>query len=352
MTQSQWQAPLSGLIITIVTVVGVSLANHLLLPFIGYQSTGLIFLLLVLFLGLFVSFSALILYAGLSALIWNYFFIPPHGTLAIAKTEDLMMNIVYFIAAIITGYLTNKIKGHQRQLALKEAREGLYLTIFDSLSHELKTPITSIIGIAATLNTIKEGSKKLELTAELSDSAERLDRIVTNLLDMSRLASGSIALKKEWQESSEIIQVCLRHLGAKLADHPLKIETEERLPLLLVDFVLFEQALSNILLNAANYSPKGSTISVRSTKQKNWLVITVSDNGPGISAKDLPNIFDKFYRAANSPPGGTGLGLAIAKSALKVSNGKIKARNKKEGGLEVELYWPIDKQPETKGPAQ
>ncbi|MFA6169276.1 MAG: ATP-binding protein [Candidatus Margulisiibacteriota bacterium] len=343
---SPWRLPLSDLIKTVVIVIGIAMANHLLLPFIGYQSTGLIFLLSVLFLGLFVSFPVLILYAGLSALTWNFFFIPPHGTFAIAKTEDLMMNIVYFIAAIITGYLTDKIKGHQRQLALKEAREGLYLTIFDSLSHELRTPITSIIGIVSTLKTAEENK---ELTAELAESAERLDRIVTNLLDMSRLSSGSIALKKEWQESSEMVQVCLRHLEPKLADHQLEVETEENLPLVQADFVLFEQALSNVLLNAANYSPAGSLILVKTTRQNNWLLVTVTDNGPGIAAKELPFVFDKFYRAADSLPGGTGLGLAIAKSALEVSGGKIKARNRQEGGLEVELFWPIDKQPEIKG---
>src|SRR3989339_1591676 len=348
MTQGQWHFPINDLIVTVATVVGIAAANHLLSPFIGYQSTGLVLLSSVLFLGLFVSFPALILYAGLSALIWNFFFIPPHGTLAIAKPEDLMMNIVYFFAAIVTGYLADKIKKHQKQLALKETREGLYLTIFDSLSHELKTPITSIIGIASTLNTVKEENKKNELSAELADSAERLDRIVTNLLDMSRLASGSISLKKEWQESSEIIQVCLRHLGKKLADHRLAVTTEEQLPLLLIDYVLFEQALSNVLLNAVNYSPKGSTISVHAARRENWLVISVSDNGPGITDKDLPNIFDKFYRSADSPPGGTGLGLAISRSALEISGGKIKARNKKEGGIEVALYWPIDKQPEIK----
>lgn len=335
---------------TALMLVLVAALNFTLLPVIGYQAVGFIFLLAVLVLSLFVPFAHIVFFAVSSALIWNFFFIPPHGTFFIEKMEDLMMNAVYIIASIITGYLTSKIRKNERLLALKEAREGFFQTILDSVSHEMKTPVTSIIGIASALNAVKDENERGELTEDLVDSADRLDRIVTNLLDMSRLSSGDLSMKKDWQEVSDVVEVCLQRLREKLARHKIKVDIEEDLPLVRIDLFLFEQALSNVVLNAANYAPAGTEIKIRAAKEPGRVLISVLDNGPGIKKEELSFICNKFYRAEGAPPGGTGLGLAIARGVVEAHGGTIEARNREAGGLEIKLSLPAEKQPELKEP--
>lgn len=331
-----------GLWKTALMIVFITALNFALLPFIGHQAVGFIFLLAVLVLSLFVSFTHLVIFAVFSAAIWDFFFIPPHGTFLIAKTEDLMMNLVYIFAAIVTGYLASQIRRKEKLLATKEAQEGLYHTILDSVSHELKTPATAILGIASALQST-------ELGQDLMDSAERLDHILTNLLDMSRLSSVALRMKKEWQDVGDLIEVCLRELKEKLSKHKVILKIEEGLPLVRMDFILFEQALVNILLNAALYSPEGGEITLSANREGDKLVLKIMDQGPGVEETELPHIFDKFYRAKGASPGGTGLGLAIAKGVVAAHQGKLEAKNREGGGLEIIITLPLEKQPELKG---
>jgi two-component system sensor histidine kinase KdpD len=227
--------------------------------------------------------------------------------------------------------------------------EGLYRTILDSVSHEIKTPVTSIIGLIATLeddNIIQDKSKRKDLINTLSDSADRLNGIVTNLLDMSRLTSGKLSIKKDWQDTHELINLCLHDLKEKLSGRPVKVEIDEHLPLIMIDLALFKAAVSNILINSIQYTPAGSPINIRALRQNNTIIISISDKGPGVKGEELSRIFEKFYRTKDAPPGGTGLGLAITKAIVEAHDGRIEALNRPEGGLETRITLPIQSQPQ------
>lgn len=265
------------------------------------------------------------------------------------KLSQEEKEFLYTTANQLALYLEREIL-KERTIESDELKksEGLYRTILDSVSHEIKTPVTSIIGIASALqdaNIICDRNKLAELARDLSDSAERLDRIVTNLLDMSRLASGMLAIKKDWQEVGELISASVQRLGNKLAGHQVSTEIADGLPLVKIDFTLMEQALQNVIWNAINYTPEGTEIVIRALRDQNLVAIIVEDNGPGVEEAELPYIFDKFYRTKEAPPGGTGLGLAISKAIVEAHDGEITARNRKAGGLEVRFVLPIENQP-------
>src|SRR5215471_18652690 len=196
-----------------------------------------------------------------------------------------------------------------------ERRRGALLT---SISHDLRTPLASILGAVSSLRSFPERYSKPEreeLLATMQDEAERLNRFVANLLDMTRLESGAIELKLELIDVAEIVGSALQRAGNILAGHHVEIEIEPHLPMLRLDAVLFEQVLFNLLDNAAKYSPVGSQIDIHATRDGELVEIEVVDGGQGIPPAELERIFDKFYRvqAQDRRRAGTGLGLAICR---------------------------------------
>lgn len=484
-------------------VVGVTVLGALAAPLFSYQSVGFLYLLGVLAAGFFLTMGPVLLSAFLSALAWDYFFIPPRYTFHIFRAEDALMCLAYFLTAVITGALSRRMARNQRLLREKErtseamrdvlsqfafkggrkecltavldkmrglfdgsfelvfakspedtetftaapmhwlsqAREWavarwalengkeagwstetlgsaqalyvplsvggkmlgvlsympnnhgaapgeeerslllavcgqlalylerevyleqaqaaqelkrsekLYQTILNSVSHELKTPITAIIGLVSALEDEKiagDPAARSPILEELSESAERLDREVTNILDMSRLSSGTISLKKEWFEPRELIDACLSRLGLKLRGRGPKLDVPENLPFLHADFSLLEQALGNILSNALNYTPQDASIEIGAAQKGDSLVIRVADKGPGIPREYVGKVFDRFFRVPGTPAGGTGLGLAIAKAAAELHGGSVSAENLEGGGAVFAITLPVEQQPELK----
>jgi two-component system sensor histidine kinase KdpD len=173
-----------------------------------------------------------------------------------------------------------------------------------------------------------------------------LNRVVVNLLDMSRLSSGTVNLKKDWHDVNDLIAVALEKTKKALIDHKVAVNSSENLPLVRIDFHLFEQALSNLLLNAATYTPPGTTIEISVRVAGDKLELAVSDNGPGVPEQAMPHLFDKFYRVKGSQPGGTGLGLAIVKGVVEAHGGMVAVHPRPEGGLRFLIRLPVEKQPE------
>jgi two-component system sensor histidine kinase KdpD len=235
---------------------------------------------------------------------------------------------------------------------LNEARvfaetERLRAALLTSISHDLRTPLASILGAVSSLRSFPEkysGTEREELLATLQDEAERLNRFVSNLLDMTRLESGAIELKLELIDVAEIVGAALQRAGGVLAGHRVEVEIEPHLPMLRIDSVLFEQVLFNLLDNAAKYSPVGSRIDVRASRDGELLEIEVVDEGPGISPADLERIFDKFYRvhAQDRRRAGTGLGLAICRGFVEALGGLIIARNRRDhSGAVLMIRMPV-----------
>lgn len=243
--------------------------------------------------------------------------------------------------------LEEKIREARR---LKES-EHLHQTLLNSVSHELRTPLTTLMGFASSLKepTTDTPEFRKALSEGLSEASGRMNRVVGNLLDMSRLNSGTLSLKKEWHDISDLIGVVLNGTKAELGRHRVNVETPALLPLIQMDFQLMEHALSNLVVNAAAYSPPESQISIVAGVRGDRLELTVSDHGPGIPEPSLTKIFEKFYRAPGTPPGGTGLGLSIVKSIVDLHSGKAEVRNLKDGGSAFSISLPLGNPPPNPG---
>ncbi len=482
-------------------VLAVVIAGALAAPAISYQSVGFLFLLSVLAAGFFLTVGPVLLSAFLSALAWNFFFIPPKYTFAISRTEDALMCLAYFLTAVITGLLSRRMARNQQLLRAKERNsdamldilaqfafkserkeclsavlgkmrglfdgsfalifdrgkgdtetfyatpfnwlsqarewgvatwvqenakeagwstdtlssaqalylpliahgkvtgvlsylpnnsgaapseetrslllavggqlalyleqeryrlqahaaedlersEKLYQTILNSVSHEIKTPITAIVGLVSALEDEKiagNAAARKPMLDELSEAAERLDREVTNILDMSRLSSGVISLKKEWFEARELAEACAAKLAHKLRGRSLKMDFPEDLPFMHADFSLMEQAVGNLLANALNHTPPDVAIVMSAARKNAELVIRVEDKGPGIPSEYMGKVFDRFFRVPGTPAGGTGLGLAIAKAVSELHGGKISVAKAPGGGTVFDITLPVEPQPE------
>ncbi len=480
-------------------VSAVTLASGLLNPWVGYRTVALNLLLAVVVLALFVGRGPIFLAATLSALLWNFFFLPPVFTFYIKSLEDAMMFGMYFIIALVLGQLVARIRAQERAERRREERTtALYLltreladavgvediarnvvrhvgqvfgaqvgllladgggnlplqaepastltlsekersvaawvfangqaagpstdnlpmaeclhlplatsggpvgvlslhfqrstrmtldqrnllesfarqtalvvdrqrlseatqrtqlvaeserlskALLNSISHELRTPIAAITSAVSGLSAPPaERSLNLHqaLVEEITQAAQRLNRVVGNLLDMTRLESGHVTPRLEWCEVSDLVNVSLQHVNRELASHPVTTDVAPGLPLVQMDFRLMEQVLVNLLLNAAVHTPPGTPVRVGARRERDLLVLALADRGPGLPAEALSQIFDKFYRAPGAPAGGTGLGLSIVKGFVEAQGGRVEAGNLPEGGAVFRVVLPIGEAP-------
>ncbi|MBV8392077.1 MAG: sensor histidine kinase KdpD, partial [Alphaproteobacteria bacterium] len=233
------------------------------------------------------------------------------------------------------------------QAKIGAERERLRSAMLTSVSHDLRTPLASIIGALSSFRTYRDrydDATREELLGTALSEAERLDRFVGNLLDMTRLDAGVIVPKREVVEAGDLVSTTLRRAMPLLKERVVATTIAPDLPSLSLDFVLAEQALFNILDNAAKYSPPGGRIEVEAHRRGQQVEIVVRDEGPGMEPAALDRLFDKFYRADDGDRrrAGTGLGLAIAKGFVEVQGGTIAARNRTDrSGAEFTVSYPI-----------
>jgi two-component system, OmpR family, sensor histidine kinase KdpD len=211
--------------------------------------------------------------------------------------------------------------------------ERLRTALLTSISHDLRTPLASILGSATSLKAYRKNlseEEQDELIGTIQDESERLNRFINNLLDMTRLESGALALNTEATDLVDVVGSALRRTAKVLSTHQVNVELDSELPMIKLDAVLLEQVLFNLLDNAAKYSPEGSEIRVRAWRDSASICLEVLDEGDGIPPGDLERIFDKFYRvhAADRQRAGTGLGLAICRGFIEAMGGTILARNR------------------------
>lgn len=286
--------------------------------------------------------------AVLSALIWNFFFIPPIYTFHIDNTEDLLMFLLYFFIALVNAVLTFKIRDAESKARDKEEKEKtikLYNTLLNSLSHELRTPIATIIGAVDTLNDERINlSKKdeIDLLAEIDKASHRLNRQVENLLHMSRLETGILQLKLDWCDINELILSLIQKFEDVEDNHKLKFTPNDHVPLLKLDAGLMEQVLQNIVHNAIQYTAAGSTIEISVAYNEGCLMMQIADNGNGFPEEEKQLVFEKFYRLQNSKAGGSGLGLSIVKGYVEAHNGTVSLENIAQGGARFKINIPAE----------
>ncbi len=331
-----------------------------LLPYTGSMFSALVFLLAIVLAGTRWNRGPVLAMAAVAALVWNYFFIPPRFTLHIERPEDVVMFGMFFVVAMAMGHLITRLRAreaalehyHQEREQLLQARhraeiaaeaERLHRTLLDSVSHELKTPITII-------RTALDGlDSSNPFTAEIDTATRRLQRIVENLLEITRVESDAVKPAPDWCEIGDVLHAATAPLQRELAAHPLRVSGTESLPLLRLDSRLLALALSNILHNATQHAPAGTSIEIQADthadgpddRPNQLLHLRVRDHGPGLPPELEERVFDKFSRARGAPAGGTGLGLAISRGLMRAMKGDITVRNHPEGGAEFLLSLPV-----------
>jgi two-component system sensor histidine kinase KdpD len=473
-------------------VAVVTLAAFLFTPLIGSQATALIFLLSVVVLALFVPRGPTLFAAAMSALLWDFFFVPPVFAFRIARFEDVVLFGVYVVIALVLGQLTVRIRAQEEAERLREKRattlylltremieattleqiveraahrleqvfkthvvvllrdpdeagrfypgqltgddqlavawavehgrpsgrftdnhpmaslfyaplttgastagviglqltqpapltihqvnlleafgqqiahavdrrrlqqvsekaallaesERLGKTLLDSMSHEIRTPLAAIQGAAGNLAgfmaAAPPGPQKA-MIAEIQEAAERLDRLVGNILDVTRLGSGGVKPRLNECDAAELVHLAVAETEQELAGHPLTVDIAPGLPIVPMDFVLMQQALVNLLSNAARHTPPGTSLRIAASVERDALLLVVADHGPGIAPGLLPRIFDKFYRVPNAATGGTGLGLSLVRGFVEAQGGGVTAENARGGGMVFTIRLPLGK---------
>ena len=247
------------------------------------------------------------------------------------------------------------LMGEEAQKALLRAEtESLRNTLLSSLSHDLRTPLAAITGASTTLlqqDAVLDTNNKMELVQTVIEESEHLNRIIRNVLDMTRIESGAIKVKKEWLHIEEIVGAVLNRMSDKLRDHPASAKIPADLPLVPFDPLLIEQVLMNLLENALKYTPSGTRIDITAGIDNHKVIVEVSDRGPGIRPGEEDRIFEKFVRGSSSA-GGMGLGLTICKAIITAHGGRIWAENRPDGGAIFRFILPIEERPpvvETEG---
>lgn len=254
--------------------------------------------------------------------------------------EDLLNDMLNQISkAIEREYLDELAK----QSLLASESEKLYKTLFNSISHELKTPITTIIGAVSSFKDekiIEDRNSLAKIINEINIAAERLHRLVENLLDMARLESGNLNLKLGWNSIADLVHSVTERFKNESGHHKIISKIEEDC-VFRFDYTLLEQAIVNIIHNSLIYTPDESEIIIEGLQQNYNYILNISDNGNGFSEEALNKLFTKFYRIPGTKTGGTGLGLSIAKGFIEAHGGTIKASNKPSGGAVFTIILPL-----------
>jgi len=237
---------------------------------------------------------------------------------------------------------------------LRVQGERLRSSLLSSVSHDLRTPLAVITGSASTLlesGSALEAAVRQDLLQTIRVEAERLNRLVQNLLEMTRLEAG-VEVRKEWHSIEEVVGAALSRLEVVLRDRPVHTDIAKELPLVPMDDVLVEQILINLLENAVKYTPAGTTMEIRAWAEEDRAMVEVADRGPGLAAGDESRIFEKFYRGAARDSRGAGLGLAICRAIVEAHGGRIWAQNRPDGGAAFRFFLPIEGEPPHPGPVQ
>ncbi|WP_245549384.1 MULTISPECIES: DUF4118 domain-containing protein [Methylomicrobium] len=242
-----------------------------------------------------------------------------------------------------------QLAAQAKEATLQAETEAMRNALLSSISHDLRTPLTRIIGAANTLienDAEFEPSERQDFNHIVLEEAQRMSELTGKLLDMARLSRGEIILHRDWNAIEEIVGSALNRLDKHLQDRPVRTVLPDNLPLLWIDAVLIEQVLANLIENALKYSPAGSPIDICGQVQDGYCRLTVADYGPGIAKGQEMKIFEKFYRGAvESGQSGVGLGLALCKAIVEAHGGRINAGNRAGKGAEFVIALPLREPP-------
>ncbi|TBR17185.1 DUF4118 domain-containing protein [bacterium] len=278
----------------------------------------------------------------LGVLCFNFFFVPPRFTFQVAHPQYVVTFVVMFAVAAVISHLAVRVRAQAeatKQAEVAAETEKLRSSLLSGVSHELRTPLAAIIGSATSLLQTSPAPKSRELLETIRDEAERLARLVYNLIETTRLESGAVRLKKEPYPVEDVVGTALERLEKLLAGRKVETDLPENLPLVPVDPLLMELVFVNLVENAVRHAPGGGPLEISARERMDCVEVSVADRGPGLAEADLPRVFEKFYRAG-AAAGGAGLGLAICKAVVEAHGGTITAENRPGGGAVFRLTLP------------
>ncbi|WP_024300190.1 sensor histidine kinase [Methylomicrobium lacus] len=262
------------------------------------------------------------------------------------EQQKLLATFLRLIAQAVTRL---RLAEQAKIVQLQIETEGLRNSLLSSISHDLRTPLATIVGSASILaedDGSLKAEDKIEVSRAIYDEARRMSNLVSNILDMARLDAGTIQLHKEWYPLEEIIGTVLTRFDKRTSDRQVKVTLPPGIPMIYADAVMIEQVLTNLLENALRYTPAGSPLEIAAEMSDDWVEISLADRGPGIPAGLENRLFEKFYRLHDeTAQSGVGLGLAICRAIVAVHGGSIRAHNRADGGAIFSFLLPLDLQP-------
>jgi len=307
---------------------------------LSYHALGYVYLLAVIALSLSISRWPALFAAVLSSAAWDFFCVPPKYSFAGIHFDEGLLLTTYFAVALIGSQLTALRSAADRADLLAES-ERMHQTLLDSVSHEMMTPMAVFRSGIEQLGAA-DLAKRERVLVELRIAMQRLDSLVGNLLNQNRLESGVLGPKLDWCDCHELVAAARHSVGSRIGEHPLLIEIPPDLPIFRADAVLMEQAIAQLLLNAAVHTLPASEIRVGGglSADSKRILITVSDNGPGIPQEILGTVFSKFTRGPNARKGGLGLGLSIVRGFMQAQGGDVSVESPPGGGAKFTLSLP------------
>lgn len=353
-----------------ISAAAILLATPALLSFSDHINTttvALAFLLIVLMAATFFGRNPALVASFVAMLCFNYFFLPPVRTWTIADPQNLVAWAAFTLTAIITGELSAYANRRAREAerlydelqtafeaatqaeALRQS-EKLKSALLDAVTHDLRTPLTSIKASVTTLLDSEGGHRTIELDrgerAEfldiINEETDRLNKFIEGMVALARVEAGSVNANGSFSNVEEIISTALDRAENLLAGHHLVVNLEKELPLIRVDARAIAEVIYNLVENAAKYSPAATTITITAASHGHGVMISVMDEGKGIPANMREKVFEKFVRVDDGGSHGLGLGLAIARGIIEAQNGRIQIRpGENNNGTKAVLTLPI-----------
>lgn len=283
-------------------------------------------------------------------LAFDFLLLPPSSSWGVHDLKSVLMLLLLLSVTVVIAVLTDQLR-RQAERAKRQAEiESLRNALLSALSHDLKTPLTALVGASNALCEDRlDPREREEFTRMVAEEAERLNRLVHNLLELTRLEAGKVTVKRVPQAIDEVIGVSLYRMERQLDGRRIETNVPEDVPLAAFDPVLLEQVFINLLENAVKYTPAGTPIDINVRRENSYILVEVADRGPGVPSGEEERVFERLYRgeADRRTAGGVGLGLTICRAIVTAHDGKIWLENRPGGGALFRFTLPasIDRTP-------
>ena len=313
---------------------------------------AMVYLLAVVIVALRFSRGPAIAASILCVAAFDFVFVPPQGAFTVHDLQYLLTFAIMLAVGIIISGLTESVRRQakaQARLEVEAETEHIRSALLASISHDLRTPLAVMSGASSSLaerGELLSPEERRALAQSVFNQSREMSEQVAKVLEMTRLEAGAIELQKDWGSLGEIAGSVLRRMRERLAAHRVVVDLSDDLPLVRVDATLIEQALANLLENAARHTPAGTAVMLRAKRSDSDLVVSVEDHGPGLPEGDMERVFAKFHRGAGEgAAGGVGLGLSICRAIVRLHQGRAWAEQLPGGGTAFRFTLPLEQAP-------